>query len=266
MEIYNARLDTFEPLLSQTQLSRRSRLNIILTSTQPKGSCLALPARLFDVDTLSGGFKIKDRAVVVGEVENSGLGTGLTTWDGSVVLAKYLEHKYSAFMQGKRVLEVGAGTGLVGISAALLGATDVVLTDLEYVVANLQKNINMTLAAAEASAKPVDARISAQVLDWFNPRTDFGRVDLILASDVVWVKDLIPPLVNTLRQLAHPQGIILLSHQQRSRASDELLFRLLKSHGFLRRTVPMDELHPEFRSDRITIFAITLDEAHTAIK
>ncbi|KAJ0407264.1 hypothetical protein P43SY_008039 [Pythium insidiosum] len=270
MEVYNARQDTFEPLTSEPQLSRRSRLNIVLTSTQSVGSCLALPARLFDVDTLRGGFKINDRTVVVGEVENSGLGTGLTTWDGSVVLAKYLEHQHSSSLQGKRVLEVGAGTGVVGISAALLGAEDVILTDLEYALTNLQRNIDLTRAAAESSAKPLTGKLSAQVLDWFHPRTDFGALDYILASDVVWVEELISPLVNTLHRLAQAssgvQTCILLSHQQRSRASDAILFRLLDAHGFLRRKVPTEDLHPDFRSDRISIYEITLGGPPEAIK
>ena len=38
-------------------------------------------------------------------------GTGHTTWDGAVLLAKYLEHAYGGDgkMRGKRVLETGAG-------------------------------------------------------------------------------------------------------------------------------------------------------------
>jgi protein N-lysine methyltransferase METTL21D len=46
---------------------------------------------------------------VVGAVENSGQGTGHTTWDGAVVLAKYLEHSRGESLRGKTVLETGAG-------------------------------------------------------------------------------------------------------------------------------------------------------------
>ncbi len=45
----------------------------------------------------------------------------LSVWDAAVVIAKYMEKNHHA-MQGKRVLELGAGTGLAGLAAAALGA------------------------------------------------------------------------------------------------------------------------------------------------
>ena len=65
------------------------------------------------------------------EREEAFLGTGLITWDGAVVLAKYMEWHPSAVSQ-KRILEVGAGTGVAGMAAALLGASSVLLTG-EYI-------------------------------------------------------------------------------------------------------------------------------------
>ena len=44
-----------------------------------------------------------------------------------MVLAKMLEHN-PALVSGKRAVELGAGQGIVGIAAALLGA-DVMVTD-----------------------------------------------------------------------------------------------------------------------------------------
>ena len=58
------------------------------------------------------------------------MGTGLITWDGAVVLAKYLE-TVPSFLLNKNVLELGAGTGLAGMAATLLGAKATLLTGNE---------------------------------------------------------------------------------------------------------------------------------------
>ena len=55
--------------------------------------------------------------------ELTGLGTGATVWPAAHVLAKYLERRWGAGgMTGLRVVDLGAGTGAVGLAAAVLGA------------------------------------------------------------------------------------------------------------------------------------------------
>ncbi|GMP67052.1 hypothetical protein CsSME_00027172 [Camellia sinensis var. sinensis] len=61
---------------------------------------------------------------------------GSVLWDNEVVLGKFLEHAVELGMmllQGKKVIELGYGCGLVGCIAALLGA-EVILTDFFGVV------------------------------------------------------------------------------------------------------------------------------------
>lgn len=54
-------------------------------------------------------------------------------------MAKFLEVEFSnATLKGNKVLELGSGTGLVGLAAAILGADQVMLTDLEYTLDNLR--------------------------------------------------------------------------------------------------------------------------------
>ncbi|XP_042605159.1 protein N-lysine methyltransferase METTL21A isoform X2 [Cyprinus carpio] len=66
------------------------------------------------------------------------LGVAAVVWDAAVVLCMFLEMG-TVDLKGKRVIELGAGTGLVGIVAALLGAS-VRITDreaaLEFLTAN----------------------------------------------------------------------------------------------------------------------------------
>ncbi|KAH8932128.1 hypothetical protein BDL97_19G056900 [Sphagnum fallax] len=80
----------------------------------------------------------------VGREQNTPGVTGGVMWDSGVVLAKLLEHSVDVHglqLQGKKCVELGAGCGLVGCVAALLGA-DVILTDLTDRLRLLQKNVD----------------------------------------------------------------------------------------------------------------------------
>ncbi|GAB9465276.1 putative n2,n2-dimethylguanosine trna methyltransferase [Globisporangium polare] len=255
VEIYDNRKDQFLPLQSLSQLAhKRSRVNVILRRNGPaQQNCLALPSKMFD----STAFAIQGVNVSVGEVGNSGQGTGLTTWDGSVVLAKYLEHARMDDLRGARILELGSGTGLVGLSAALLGAREVILTDLAYTMENLARNAKATMRSTAA----IKGDVHTQVLDWFNPPTHLGSFDFVLASDVVWVEELIAPLVATfdvlLRNSLEKDTKILMSYQKRSVISDQLLFFELDQRELDKQRVPASELHPHFASERIDVWEIT---------
>lgn len=119
------------------------------------------------------------------------------------MLTKYLEHS-GLDLSDKRVLEVGAGTGLVGIAASVLGAGCVLITDLEYTLNNTAANI----AANEPSLR---GRVHTAELDWFRPGSAGASVaalaqrpHYILGADVVWVDSLIEPLVKTLAWATQP--------------------------------------------------------------
>ncbi|GMF18903.1 unnamed protein product [Phytophthora lilii] len=263
VEVYDQKQQQFAALEELSQLGRRSRLSVTLTNADklfPDHTCLALPARIFGFDVAAGDkFTIDGRVVHIGEIGNSGKGTGFTTWDGSVVLAKYLEHQRWDDIVGARIVELGAGTGLVGISAALLGARQVVLTDLDYVVDNLAKNVAETMKLAASAGEPIECDISTRVLDWLSPPTDLGDIDFLLASDVVWVVELIPPLVATFDTLLRQSSVrtrVLMSYQKRSIVSDRLLFSELERRNLVKTRVPAASLHPEFSTDRIDVWEI----------
>jgi predicted nicotinamide N-methyase len=79
------------------------------------------------------------------------------------VLAKYLEHHYPRdHWVGKRVLEVGAGCGLVGLALGLQGA-DAVLTDRAEVIPTLKENVqkNITALAHVRLHRPIASRTTS---------------------------------------------------------------------------------------------------------
>ncbi|CAM9749881.1 unnamed protein product, partial [Discosporangium mesarthrocarpum] len=210
--------------------------------SRPSRELLALPWRNFDLDFAGGGLILGGKPLVIRDVSNSDKGTGFFTWDGAVMLAKYLEHtmtmphQHAGNLQGgqekislkyqrqgsvegsvsgegwhrgqgqgmwhpRRVLELGCGTGLAGLSAAALGAREVILSDLPYALENAEANakINWDRFAQ------MEATVRVEKLDWREDippgLMDGGDFDLILAADVVWLDALILPLVNTLEKL-----------------------------------------------------------------
>ncbi|KAL3027605.1 hypothetical protein AAZX31_03G064100 [Glycine max] len=113
--------------------------------------------------------------------------TGAVMWDSGVVLGKFLEHAVDSGMlvlQGKKIVELGSGCGLVGCIAALLGS-EVIVTDLRDRLRLLRKNI-------ETNMKCVSLRgsVTATELIWgedpdpelIDPTPDFGIIILSLNS------------------------------------------------------------------------------------
>jgi predicted nicotinamide N-methyase len=211
----------------ETYMFRSSRLQILLhvqnlrDLSKPQ---LLIKGRIFDI---SDGLMINNQVIRLRTLGQSDLGTGLTIWDGSVLLAKYLEH-IKEQISNKNVLEVGSGAGLVGISAYLLGAASVTLSDLPYTMENLQYNINQNTHYWEGNSTSITTRC----IDWMNSLTypNDQSIDVIVGADVIWLEELVIPLVNTLNAIATFDTIILIGHQTRSRYTDELFLTKMREY------------------------------------
>ncbi|KAF7353054.1 Protein-lysine N-methyltransferase EFM6 [Mycena venus] len=79
-------------------------------------------------EKLQLSFPGADITITVDLILDASPGCGGVAWPAGEVLAQYLVKRGSNSLQGKNVLELGSGTGLVGLVAAMLGGT-VCLTD-----------------------------------------------------------------------------------------------------------------------------------------
>ncbi|KAM9777935.1 protein N-lysine methyltransferase METTL21D [Neosynchiropus ocellatus] len=185
---------------------------------------------------------------------------GCVVWDAAIVLAKYLECKQFKdpssgldLWSGRRVLELGAGTGAVGLMAASLGAQTTV-TDLEELQSLLALNIqeNRDLIATGS--------ITAKVLRWGEDVSDFlPAPDYILMADCIYYEQSTVPLVETLKRLSGPQTCIICCYEQRTEGVNprvqQRFFELLRQ-DFSCEKIPLSKQDPEFRSADIHILHI----------
>ena len=128
-----------------------------------------------------------DFDLAIREPPLTGDSLGLKTWGSSYVLAQLLPQFSSAgslahlFVGDEPldVLELGSGTGLLGIAAACLWKANVALTDLPNIVPNLSHNAELNRATVEAHGGKVEAAALTWGSDDFeedsNPRFGEGN-------------------------------------------------------------------------------------------
>ncbi|XP_028294471.1 protein N-lysine methyltransferase METTL21D [Gouania willdenowi] len=185
---------------------------------------------------------------------------GCVVWDAAIVLAKYLETEQfyepsSAVNEwsGRTVVELGAGTGAVGLMAATLGA-EVIVTDLEDLQPLLRVNIqeNQTLVTSGA--------ITAKVLKWGEDMADFlPPPHYILMADCIYYEQSIVPLVETLKLLSGPETCIICCYEQRTEGVNpkvEKQFFELLHKDFICQRIPANKQDQEFSSPDIHILHI----------
>lgn len=133
---------------------------------------------------------------------------GLKTWGTAFAISKKLEEfgtKYFSHlidvtkdyftteigsnltMPKMRVLELGSGTGLVGIAVAAIWRVAVVLTDLPEIHENLSYNVHQN----SATINEMGGSATCTVLDWKRPEmafADFGshQFEAVIAADPLY--------------------------------------------------------------------------------
>lgn len=159
------------------------------------------------------------------------VGVAAVVWDAAIVLGRYLE-KIAAQLHGKKVIELGAGTGFAGIVASLLGG-NVTITDRKMALNITRMNVEGNLGKNQDS-------VAIKELEWGQDVSSFSLpFDFVLGADIVYIEETFNDLLKTLQDLCDENSVVLLSCKIRY-DRDKRFFELLSKH-FLHETILYDQ-------------------------
>jgi predicted nicotinamide N-methyase len=202
--------------------------------------------------------------------EDTAPGCGGRVWESANVLCSYLdklkqnwfEHVDIDFDRNKcglNVLELGAGTGVVGIYMAKLFGfncqtqpdhvqsvpstphiNQLILTDMDFLcplmIENVQKNdLNNYLLSAQISVKPLlwgcenlpSPRTLTASASSKTTITDYN-LDIVLISDCVYLETCFDILLETMDALIGAHTVCFMSYKKRRRAEKQFFIKLRK--------------------------------------
>ncbi|ORX44605.1 hypothetical protein DM01DRAFT_1340365 [Hesseltinella vesiculosa] len=175
-------------------------------------------------------------------------GCGGKTWEAAYVMVDYLLWRHSldsTFFQRKTVLDLGSGTGLVGLALAKACPLEhMELTDQEPMMQLMKDNITLNDLS----------NTSASLLDWGVPHSH--QVDVVLASDCVYLEIAFQPLIDTLVHFTdnNPLTEIYMTYRRRRKA-DKRFFALAKKH-FALIDIQDDPKRPEYKLQGLYLYRL----------
>lgn len=174
-------------------------------------------------------------------------GCGGIAWPAGEVLSAYIAR--NGPLGGKSILELGSGTGLVGLIAGALGG-NVWITDQMPLLEIMSRNVLLN---------KMSDNVHVMELNWGDPLpAGLPNFDIILAADCVYFEPAFPLLVDTLCQLAIREQTppdILFCYKKRRKA-DKRFFTLLKKH-FTWLDVTDDPHRERYSRDAISLLRLT---------
>lgn len=181
---------------------------------------------------------------------------------GAIVLAKYLEKKYGHgkgsgdSFKGKKVLEIGSGTGVAGIVCAQFWeGADFVLTDQKQVLELIQENVRRN----ESRIPALKDHVKVQELDWGGPidhLSPSAPYDWIIACECVAPIFRLDLLLETLKAVTGPNTTILMAYEHRHDSCRINFFQKAEQDGFMFERISESELHPNYTAEDIELWLI----------
>ncbi|KAF7727440.1 DnaJ (Hsp40), sub C, member 2 [Apophysomyces ossiformis] len=136
-------------------------------------------------------------------------------WDSALVMLGFvnrLAETRPEELQARKVVDLSAGTGLLGL--ALADKSKVIITELDEALALINQNVAFNGYSDMVQIQPLlwgDAKQAA----------DCGKADVILASDVLYEAEFFEDLVKTFVDLSDTQTKIYIGYKRRGFEAEE---------------------------------------------
>ncbi|KAI1332689.1 putative methyltransferase-domain-containing protein [Xylariaceae sp. FL0255] len=184
-------------------------------------------------------------------------GCGGILWQAGLVLASYmLRYHAKGELAGKRMLELGAGGGLVGLAVAKgcelggEGHPPLLITDQQEMFSLMKHNIALN---------ELEKKVEAELLNWGEPLPDSvwsNPPDVVLAADCVYFEPAFPLLLATLTDLVsvNEAVVVYFCFKKRRRADMHFLKQLRKKFSVAE---VEDSERPVWSRQGLFLFAVT---------
>ncbi|KAJ5457185.1 hypothetical protein N7530_012459 [Penicillium desertorum] len=234
--------------------------------SQPKPSALQQAQQLslvkYTAPTCNTGTS-PERTVTTSESRGLILSAGTTgnrTWEAALHLGSFLASETGeALVRGKRVIELGAGTGFLSLVCAChLGVRSVVATDRgPALIDNIRDCVRHNLQGRESIP------IYPAVWEWGTPLERKGdlaglgsdegedgtglRFDVALGADLIYDTDLVPLLISTVRDLFENYHIkeFIIAATLRNEDTFRTFLNACETNSFAVETLPFESTPSE---------------------
>ncbi|KAG5356321.1 Protein N-methyltransferase NNT1 [Yarrowia sp. B02] len=206
---------------------------------------------------------------------------GHLLWNAGKVTADYLDEHSRELVEGKKVIEFGAGAGLPSLLCHAVGAKQVVITDYPDadLLYNLKDNVEQLKKDCKAPGPCSDvSSMKVEGFIWGNDASELIEMsggtgyDLVILSDVVFNHSEHAKLVRSAKELLAPGGkvfVVFTPHRAKLFNEDLDFFRRAKDEAgfhseklFELKYYPMFEEEEETKELRSMVFGymLTLDQ------
>ncbi|VDD90392.1 unnamed protein product [Enterobius vermicularis] len=174
---------------------------------------------------------------------------GGVVWDSALVASYYIARRSHAWKE-KKILELGAGTGVCSIVAASFGAK-VVATDTANRLDLIQKNVSLNEEVISLN----NGKVNVQELNWSKTLSGSYVFDEIFLIDAFYYVKGVEDLARTLKGIKFSR--ILCAYEIRDigepKTAQRIFFDLIQNE-YIVEEIKKDELDPVYCHPDIKIF------------